>query len=179
MVGPAQGLVELACSLTELDSRLYPGQGCPGRSPVGQDEAGLWPQNCWPQAGGWKPAVHCCLKRLNSFSSPTGTPAGLLMIVVAFICRGNISWFDSLEGNIPWRRKWQPTPEFLPGKSHGQRSLVGYSPRGHRESDMTERLNGNQRAPAVSSQTFPIVVLRGSPQTFFLSQHEECIKADR
>ena len=30
---------------------------------------------------------------------------------------------------IPWRRKWQPTPVFLPGKSHGQRSLVGYSPR--------------------------------------------------
>ena len=29
---------------------------------------------------------------------------------------------------IPWRRKWQPTPVFLPGKSHGQRSLVGYSP---------------------------------------------------
>jgi len=31
---------------------------------------------------------------------------------------------------IPWRRKWQPTPVFLPGKSHGQRSLVGYSPWG-------------------------------------------------
>ena len=33
---------------------------------------------------------------------------------------------------IPWRRKWQPTPVFLPGKSHGQRSLAGYSPWGHR-----------------------------------------------
>ena len=32
------------------------------------------------------------------------------------------------EGKIPWRRKWQPTPVFLPGKSQGQRSLVGYSP---------------------------------------------------
>ena len=30
-------------------------------------------------------------------------------------------------GKIPWRRKWQPTPVFLPGKSHGQRSLVGYT----------------------------------------------------
>ena len=39
---------------------------------------------------------------------------------------------------IPWRRKWQPTPVFLPGKSHGQRSLVGYSPWGHKESDTTE-----------------------------------------
>ena len=31
-------------------------------------------------------------------------------------------------GRIPWRRKWQPTPVFLPEQSHGQRSLVGYSP---------------------------------------------------
>ena len=35
----------------------------------------------------------------------------------------------------PWRREWQPTPVFLPGKSHGQKSLVGYSPQGHKESD--------------------------------------------
>ena len=39
---------------------------------------------------------------------------------------------------IPWRRKWQPTPVFLPGESHGWRSLVGYSPWGHKESDRTE-----------------------------------------
>ena len=42
------------------------------------------------------------------------------------------------EANFHWRRKWQPTPIFLPGKSHGQRSLVGYSPWGCKESDMTE-----------------------------------------
>ena len=40
---------------------------------------------------------------------------------------------------IPWRRKWQPAPVFLPGKFHGQRNLAGYSPWGHKESDMTER----------------------------------------
>ena len=39
------------------------------------------------------------------------------------------------------RRKWQSTPVLLPGKSHGQRSLIGYSPWGHRESDKTERLH--------------------------------------
>ena len=39
---------------------------------------------------------------------------------------------------IPGRRAWQPTPVFLPGKSHGQRSLVGHSPCGHEEWDMTE-----------------------------------------
>ena len=43
-------------------------------------------------------------------------------------------------GSFPWRRKWKPTPVFLPGESHGQRSLVGYSPRGRKESNMTERL---------------------------------------
>ena len=42
---------------------------------------------------------------------------------------------------IPWRRKWQPTPVFLPGKSHAQRSLVGYGPQGRRELDMTELLS--------------------------------------
>ena len=35
---------------------------------------------------------------------------------------------SSWVGKIPWRRKWQPTPVFLPGKSHGHRSLAGYSP---------------------------------------------------
>ena len=45
--------------------------------------------------------------------------------------------FDPWVGKISWRRKWQPTPVFLPGESHGQRSLVGYSPRGGTELDMT------------------------------------------
>ena len=39
---------------------------------------------------------------------------------------------------IPWKRKRQPTPVFLPGESHGQRSLEGYSPQGHKESDTRE-----------------------------------------
>ena len=46
--------------------------------------------------------------------------------------------FDSWVGRIPWRGARQPTPVFLPGESHGQRKLVGYSPWGHKESDMTE-----------------------------------------
>ena len=45
----------------------------------------------------------------------------------------------SIAGN--WRRQWHPTPVLLPGKSHGQRSLVGFRPWGHEESDMTERLH--------------------------------------
>ena len=46
--------------------------------------------------------------------------------------------FDPCVGKIPYSRKWQPPPVFLPGKSHGQRSLVGYSPWGRQESDPTE-----------------------------------------
>ena len=45
--------------------------------------------------------------------------------------------FDPWVGKIPWRRKWHPTPVFLPGESHRRRSLVGCSPRGHKESDTT------------------------------------------
>ena len=41
-------------------------------------------------------------------------------------------------GKIPWRREWLPTPVFWPGEFYGQRSLAGYSPWGHKESDMTK-----------------------------------------
>ena len=46
--------------------------------------------------------------------------------------------FHPWVGMIPWSRVWQPTPVFLPGESHGQRSLVGYSPWGCKESDTAE-----------------------------------------
>ena len=45
-----------------------------------------------------------------------------------------------LGGKIPWRRAWQHIPVFLPGEFHEQRSLVGYSPWDHKESDTTEQL---------------------------------------
>ena len=47
-------------------------------------------------------------------------------------------WWNSNMSNCIWRGKWQPTPVLLPGKSHGQGSLVGYSQWGHNESDTTE-----------------------------------------
>ena len=53
-------------------------------------------------------------------------------------CQGKSHWrllFDPWVRRIPWRRKWQPTAVFLPGKSYGQRSLAGYSPWGLKESD--------------------------------------------
>ena len=46
--------------------------------------------------------------------------------------------FNPWAGKIPWRRAWQPTPVFLAGESYGQRSLAGYSPWGHEESDTIE-----------------------------------------
>ena len=46
--------------------------------------------------------------------------------------------FDPWVGKIPWYRAWQPSPVFLPGESHGQRSLARYGPQSHKESDVTE-----------------------------------------
>ena len=48
------------------------------------------------------------------------------------------TWFSPWVRKIPGRRKWQPTPLFLPGESHGQKSLVGYNPWGRKESNKAE-----------------------------------------
>ena len=48
------------------------------------------------------------------------------------------SWVPCLSREHPLRRVWPPSPLLLPGESQGQRSLAGYSPRGHKESDMTQ-----------------------------------------
>ena len=56
-------------------------------------------------------------------------------------CQRRTCMFNPQARKIPWRRKWQPTPVFLPENSCRQRSLVGYSPWGHKESDMNEQLS--------------------------------------
>ena len=53
-------------------------------------------------------------------------------------------------GRFPWRRAWQPTTIFSPGKFHGQRSLAGYNPWGHKESDMTDLLSMHTRTQGCS-----------------------------
>ena len=63
--------------------------------------------------------------------------------VQAFLVAQNLpavqkTWVQSLGWEDPWRRAWQSTPVFLPGESHGQRSLVGYSPWGRKELDTAE-----------------------------------------
>ena len=70
-------------------------------------------------------------------------PPGFASLVAQAVKNLPAMWrprFDPWVRKIPWRRKWQPTPVFLPGEFHGQRSLVDYSPRGHKELDTTERL---------------------------------------
>ena len=54
--------------------------------------------------------------------------------------RTQLKWLSRSSSNV-WRREWWPTPVLLPGKSHGWRSLVGYSPWGHEESHPTEQLH--------------------------------------
>ena len=60
--------------------------------------------------------------------------------------------FGSWVRKIPWRRAWQSLPVFLPRESHGQRSLVGYSPWGHKQSDMTEVTSHAHTEVVISSQ---------------------------
>ena len=73
---------------------------------------------------------------LQWFKYIPGLPWWLRQFKICPQCRK--PWFNPWVGKIPWRRKWQPTPVFLPGKSHGQKSLVGYSSSGHKDLDTTE-----------------------------------------
>ena len=78
-------------------------------------------------------------------------------------CQCRSCGFNRWVGKIPWRRKWQPSPVFLPEKSHGQRSLMGYSPWGCKELDTTlvtkqqQQQNGlyNRRVQSLSCARAP------------------------
>ena len=69
-------------------------------------------------------------------ASARGRHVPRVTVTVKGYCRRH--GFDPWVGKIPWRRKWLPTPVFLPGRSHRQRSLVRYTPWGRKESDTTE-----------------------------------------
>ena len=86
----------------------------------------------------WKPCKSHLRKELFT-AAFQGLPWWLRWSSVCLQC-GRLG-FDPWVGKIPWRRKQQPTPVLLPGKFQGQRSLVGYSPWGHKESKPTERLH--------------------------------------
>ena len=59
-------------------------------------------------------------------------------------CKAGRPRFSPWVGKIPWRREWPPTPIFLPGEFHGQRSLAGNNPWNHKESDTAEPLTLQQ-----------------------------------
>ena len=68
----------------------------------------------------------------------------------------------SLGREDPWRMKWQPTSIFLPGKSHGQKNLVGYNPWGCKELDMAKHKSRDITLPnkvcLVKAMVFPVVM---------------------
>ena len=71
---------------------------------------------------------------LLEYSWFTGLPRWLSVGKSICQCRRHgICRLDTWVRNIPWRREWQPAPVFFPEESHGQRSLAGYSPWGHKE----------------------------------------------
>ena len=72
-----------------------------------------------------------------------GSGASLLVHIVKKASAIQETQFRSLSWEDPLEKEMQPTPVFLPGESHGHRSLVGYSPWGHKESDRTERPSSN------------------------------------
>ena len=97
-----------------------------------------------PKDGGaWWAAVYGVAQsrtRLKQLSSSTSSRAFLLAQTLKNLPAMWETQVRSLGGEDPWRRKWLPTPVFLPGESHGQRSLAGYSLLGYKESDTTEQL---------------------------------------
>ena len=103
----------------------------PGRSPGRRNGNPL--QYCCLEnpmdRGAWRATVHGATKGWTQ-QATEHTLSGR-----ESTCQCRRHGFDPWVGKIPWRRKWQPTPVFLPGESDGQRSLAGYSPRGHKESE--------------------------------------------
>ena len=71
--------------------------------------------------------------------------------------------FNPWVRKIHWRRKWQLTPVFLLGKSHGQRSLEGYSTWDHKELDTTEQLNTHTKKEKASEKIFEEIIVENFP----------------
>ena len=111
-----------------------------------------------------------------------GTNDFLIMIFNRPVPSSQFSGIDRFF-SCSWRRKWQPTPVFLPGESYGQRSLVGYSPWGRKESDTPERLHfhfscswrGAADHMALVSVSLPPINWFQSPTPCFLSCHSSCL----
>ena len=147
-------------------ARVWSGKGREGKGGVHTVDLGRWTHTLRGPHWGLQPCTHCpgpqtsegpwirptpmtqngCYGRhfmasirFSECMQCTGFPGGDSGIAPACQRRRlNRHGLDPWVRKIPWRRAWQPTPVFLPGESHGQRSLAGYSTWGHRESDTTE-----------------------------------------
>ena len=87
------------------------------------------------------PALHSFQTHFyKSVKTVSGFPGGSMVKNPPSNAGNTRDTFDPWVQKIPWRRKWKPIPVLLPGKFRGQRSLVGYSKWGHKESDTTEHI---------------------------------------
>ena len=103
-----------------------------------------------------------CLWTIEGIASP-GFPGGKMVKNLPCQCsRFKRHGFNPWMRWTSWNRKWQPVSVFLPEKSHGQRSLVGYCSWGHKESDMTEWLSAHiDSFPSRRTDHIPSAVPRG------------------
>ena len=108
---------------------------------------------------------HCTL-----YKSKRGFPRRLSSKETACQCRRR-SFYPWVR-KTPWRRKWQPTPVFLPGEFHGQRSPGGYSPWDRKESDRTERTDMVLSHSVMSYSETPWIVARQAPLSMEISSQE-------
>ena len=129
--------------------RMLPQGGCGQWGSIGKTQGTEQPYGCLgtrlrgarslltpqPSAAGWAEAQ----RAFKHTHTHTETKASGLPVKADIFpgkepaCRCRRCRFDPWVGKTPWRRKWQPTPAFLPGESHGQRSLVGDCPRDCKE----------------------------------------------
>ena len=100
-----------------------------------------------PWSGKSREKAICIETSLGRFYFPFKVWIKLFSIIFIFLSKSRLKFYLSVSQScnfiyhhlmMVWGKKWQPTPVFLLGKSHRQRSLVGYSPWGHKESDMIE-----------------------------------------
>ena len=112
-------------------------------------------------------AVHC---------SCEGFPGGASYKEPVCQCRKHKSlWFDPWVRKIPWRRAWQPTPVFLSGESHEQRSLAGYGPWGHKESYLTEVILAHTHSSCKVILIITLPELNDTEQFSLVSSSRNCL----
>ena len=142
-------LTEMQKPYDRLRSSMPCSRWCRWTYSQGRDRQAAWRMDMWTQGwGGERYETNCvwerhiyilqCVKQIASFWASQVGASGKKPACQYRRCKR--CGLDPWVRKIPWRRALQPTPVFLPGESHGQRSLVGYSPWSHTESDMTKRL---------------------------------------